>query len=489
MTRSLPTAAIALLLVLESGYASPATAGRATAAPATVPRDSFEEVHAAARTSLVGRLLALAQWCNQSELFEERDRVWRAVIAIEVDNLEARKGLRYARNVDGSWKEPSPRPAKNRNPAALENLPAKRAEAIGTFRDELLGRLEADKPSAELRKAVIAEILAVDPDDEAAHRLMGEARVGDQWVLLETASGKSRRGAIRSAVEASAKAGTPGVEPSQPSEEDQVLGEAWKCAMKCENVRVLSTGDKSQCETLADASRIAGAAFEAALSRSPDYAEGFTLYVVAGKGEKEPFIARIPGLEQTQREALKRTIGSGIPGTWKVALFEPDPKRLLDSGVRHSIAHLLLRGFNIGTNHAWVFEGLGLYLTREVCGTRLTWFCSGKGATGEGKTSPRGKLMVANSNWMNEALQVLTRDPAPELSKVLERDLAAIGVDDLLISYALAAYLVEGRPAETPVLLESIGGGTKSAEALQTTLGMTVPELQERLIQWLKERK
>jgi len=90
---------------------------------------------------------------------------------------------------------------------------------------------------------------------------------------------------------------------------------------------------------------------------------------------------------------------------------------------------------------------------------------------------------------MNEALQTLTRDPAPDIAKVLETDLPAMGVDDMLISYALAAYLVEGRPEAVSVVLQGVGAGTKSAEVLQTALGLSMPELQARLIQWLKERK
>ena len=93
-------------------------------APRGTTRDeTFEIVRAEAREALVGRLLELATWCNSNQLFEERDRLWRAVIGIEPDNVDARKGLRYARNVDGTWKEPAPRPAKNMNAAALAMLP------------------------------------------------------------------------------------------------------------------------------------------------------------------------------------------------------------------------------------------------------------------------------------------------------------------------------------------------------------------------------
>jgi hypothetical protein len=190
-----------------------------------------------------------------------------------------------------------------------------------------------------------------------------------------------------------------------------------------------------------------------------------------------------------QKDAFKRTIGGGLSGTWKIALFEPDEKKRHDCGVRHSLAHLLQRGWHLETSHAWIFEGLGLYLTREICGTRLTWFCTGSGVTNETKNSPRAKLIVGDVNWMNEAYLLLTRENPVELATVLGRDLTTMGVEDVLVSYALAAYLVEGRPDAISSLLAAIGADTPPPEAIQKSLGMTVPELQERLVRWLSERK
>src|SRR4051812_21991868 len=92
--------------------------------------EEMQRVRAAARAVLVKGLLDLAAWCNSKELYLERDHVYARVIELESDNLDARKGLRYARNPDGSWKDPAPREMKNRNPKALEELPAKRAESV-----------------------------------------------------------------------------------------------------------------------------------------------------------------------------------------------------------------------------------------------------------------------------------------------------------------------------------------------------------------------
>ena len=460
------------------------------ATPHAQPGDDvpIEAVRVEARTALVGRLLELAGWCNQNQLFEERDRVWRAVIGMEADNREARKGLRYARNVDGSWKEPSPRPAKNMNAAALKELPAKRAEAVRPFAEALLEQIRGEGVSLETRRTVLAEILAVDPDDAQSHAMLGEVQSDKGWVLSETATAKTRRAAIRAAVEA-AKAAPPGVLPAAATPDEVKLFDKWKSGAQSGTVRVIGTGEAKTCEDLANQCRITGAVFQAVLGTAPNWAEGFSIFVAAGAGEKDDFVAALTDLPADQRDHLRKTIGGGIPGTWKIVLFEPDEKKRTDCGVRHSLAHLLHQGWKVETSHAWIFEGLGLYLTREICGTRLTWFCTGTGVTNQAKNTPRGRLIVGDVNWMNEAYTLLTRENPPDLETVIGRDLATMGVEDVLVSYALAAYVVEGRPEAVGKLLESVGQDAAPAEAIRTALGMTVPELQERLVRWLSERK
>ncbi|MFN0009941.1 MAG: hypothetical protein ACKVXR_18770 [Planctomycetota bacterium] len=479
------TLRIAVLIYLGLAFA-PGAFARSTLDE--VSGESIDAVRAEARTSLVTRLLELAKWCNQNQLFEERDRVWRAVIALEPDNLDARKGLRYARNVDGSWKEPSPRPAKNMNAAALKDLPEKRAQAVRPFAEAILPPIQGEFVPHETRRSVLAEILSVDPDDPEARALLGEIKTEKGWVLKETVAGKTRRADIRAAVEA-ARAAPPGILPASATADEKKLFDKWKSGAQSGTVRVIGTGDAKACEDMANQCRITGAVFQAVLGVEPPWAEDFGMFLVAGSGEKDAFVAALPNLEDAQKDSLKKTIGGGVPGSWKIALFEPDETKRRDCGVRHALAHLLNRGFEIETAHAWIFEGLGLYLTREICGTRLTWFCTGTGVTNQAKNSPRGRLITGDVNWMNEAYTVLTREKPADLATVLGRDLTTMGIDDVLVSYALAAFLVEGRSDAIPALLKAVGEDAAPADAIRTALGMSVPELQLRLVRWLSERK
>ena len=59
----------------------------------------------------------------------------------------------------------------------------------------------------------------------------------------------------------------------------------------------------------------------------------------------------------------------------------------------------------------------------------------------------------------------------------------------MLVAYALAAYLIEGRPQEVPDLLARLGAGADPASAFKAALGLSLPDVQDRLTRWLQERR
>src|SRR5262249_55224871 len=140
------------------------------------------------RDLFIRGLLDLAAWCTENELYLERDNLYRQVIEMESDNLDARKGLRYARNPDGSWKEPAPRAAKNHNDHALTQLSAKRGECLRPYCDALLEGIENAEP--DLKKRVIDDVMSIDPDSPRLHRLFGDVEIGGKWMTPESAAGK-----------------------------------------------------------------------------------------------------------------------------------------------------------------------------------------------------------------------------------------------------------------------------------------------------------
>jgi hypothetical protein len=98
---------VSLLVALEFAVPPPpAEAPSIAVGPATERTQGEAEK---LRADLIQKLLGLATWCNDKELFLQRDTVWRSVLGLEPENAAARQGLRYARDAAGKWKDPAPR--------------------------------------------------------------------------------------------------------------------------------------------------------------------------------------------------------------------------------------------------------------------------------------------------------------------------------------------------------------------------------------------
>ena len=71
----------------------------------------------------------------------------------------------------------------------------------------------------------------------------------------------------------------------------------------------------------------------------------------------------------------------------------------------------------------------------------------------------------------------------------LGRDVNAMTTEDLLVSYLLARYLIEGRRADVADVLRSAGKGEAPETWVESRLGMTVDGLDRRLRRWVRESK
>lgn len=460
----------------------------ALACTAAAQSAEFKRKHAEARVGLIKAQLVLAEWCNSKELFLERDQALQRVLTIDPDNLDARKGLRFARNPDGSWKPPPPREAKNRNAKALEAFPAQRSKSVASFRDALLeaAALESDVPAA--RSMVFDDVLLFDPDDARVHELLCEVKAEDKWVLVDTANAKPRRGEIKALVQAS-RAAVDEPDVIAASADEAALLDNWTCGLRGPDLRVLSTSDAADCRAVYDTchaiQRLVDKVFEVE-SKLPD---DFGIYILPNPGEKDTFVDRLSGLKPEERAYLKTLTSTSVHNGVHVVVWDPDPKIRLDNAVRHTLNHLLQNAFSASPQHGWVWDGLGLYLSRELTGTRLTWFTTKPPSGDVTDVALRGVLATSDTNWMNEALKILDGDGPPRLTALLARSVDELTAGDMVVLYAFSAYLLEARADKAAHFLRRSCAGESPTELVQTILGLTSDELQARVLRWLKERK
>jgi hypothetical protein len=432
---------------------------------------------------------AFALWCEESQLLAERNRTFELLIELVPDHETARTSLGYRAQRDGTWKAPGRTKPMKDNEEALAQLAAelveRRRAVVQPYRDAALAMSAEDE--ADARERALELVLRIDPDDPEIHQLRGEERYGNAWVLAETARAYDRRPELRRIIADSIRrSGAPDVLSS--NEDESRLGVEWTANARTPDVQVFGTGMLEESLRAAQAAQAAGDVFRRVFEADTRYTRDFTVYLLSQSADREPFIDALPEVTPDERAFLKQLVGSGIPHTANTAQWAPSIARRLDGTVRHTLGMFLLAEFDITTNAAWAWEGVGLYLTRELVGTRLTWYIAGSDEDTE-LARLRADLLVQEANWMNAAWKLLRGPRAPDLGEVMRQDTGAMGIDGMLASYALCAYLLESRPRELIELLFRAGRNEDPADAVRQALDMSLDELRERLERWLSERR
>jgi len=461
-------------------------AGEAGGAAADV-----ESERAAVRQELMAQLEGLAAWCAKQKVFLKRQEVYEWMLRLDPENADARRGLGWIKDKDGQWRPKEHRvPPVDHDKEAASEFALRRAEVAAGFAGALFALLDghADELSAEERESLLDDVLRVDPDNARAHDLRGEAKLADRWVLVETVAAKQRRGELREMVRTAFRT-VPKARARTPDAKERGFGIEWTAVYTSPLVRSLGTGSEEEVRRLTEAMWATRSYFNAALGAGADFPEDFTVYSLARSSDKLAFLTNHPSIGPEYREFLLRCDGSGIQGSGDLAHWAPDELRRLDGLVRQAITWLFAEGFGILPGQGWAVEGFGLYLTRELVGTRLSWFVRpSEYLNQEDDLALQARLLDSRTNWMNEAHRVLNGKGRPRLAFLLGKDVNRLTAEDLLYSYVLAAYLLEAESTRLPDLLARIGAGTPAVEAFEAVFGEPPEELGAHVRRWLGER-
>jgi hypothetical protein len=456
------------------------------------PAAEFEKERAAAGTLLVRSLEQFADWCNDNKLFLERDKSFTQILELDPTHERAHLGLRYTRDRDG-WVPPpeDARAPKNYDLKMLKEAPAKMAAALKPWRDTILALLDKYKDSLTpaKRDEVYAQILRFDPGDEQVHALLGEIKLEDKWVLAETGAAKERRAAIKELVKRSLES-APVPADIQPTPQELAFGVEWKFSVGTPCVRVLTTGGRDEAVKIAQVTHAVGDYFRAIFGCTTTHPPAYTIYLLLNPGEFKKFLEKYPTVNESNRPFLLTLKGSGLPECPNAAWWDEDPARRLDGLTRHTLG-VFFQSNGVSPHQGWAWEGLGLYLTRELIGTRLTWYVQIPASTtsGAAMASLRAKLLNSKTNWMDEAHKLLESPKHPSWSNLFAKDVNAMTLEDVLCSYVFASFLLETKPTETWALLRAIGAGTPTRDAIASVLAMDLDFLDQRVRRWLAERR
>jgi len=449
----------------------------------------FEARRAEAQKTLAAGLEGYAAWCQANNLFNERKKAFEALLELEPAHAEARRQLGFVRQKDGTWKAPEkPKTFRDFDQKALAEAPQRWKEASSAYVGAMLALLHAKGTSSEQRELAAREALRFEPDNEEVHTLLGDVRGEAGWVLPETLGAKQQRETLRAQIKAAFE-GLPAAAPATLLERESQIPLTLK-AFAAPGLRVVGTAGEEELQLAMQAVQALQRLLQSVFHSPHTLPKDTTVFLLTDPKQKDPFLAHHPGVPAGEVARYAFLEGSGIQGTNDFAFWTGDAQRRIDGVVRLLLGYWLSGAFQLSVDQGWAYEGFGLYLTRALVRTRMTWLAApAAGANPQADMALRQKLMEPDTNWMDEAFRLYEEKRAPPLVELFKKNAGALTTEEVLLSYALATYLLEAHAAVVPPLLTRIGAGYAPASALQEALDLDLGALERRFHRWLSERK
>ncbi|TDJ68529.1 MAG: hypothetical protein E2O39_13065 [Planctomycetota bacterium] len=463
----------------------PAFAVAQEEAAAAVAR--LEAARVEAGRELVAPLESLVEWCQANRLYRERDRVYGAIVSLAPEHRAARRALRHHR-LRGEW-VPSEayRVPRNRTPEKLPEFNESYDAVVGGYRGTVLRILFEERKHLrpEDRDDALRGLLAFDPDDAAVRGALGEAQWHGRWLLRESVATLNGRAAL-ALIARTSLAITPEPESSAPTDEERSLGLLWSSVLETPRVRVLGTVGSDEVGGTAKVTHAIGEYFRNVFRRSQPSRDDFRILLLGDNVQRERLLGAL-GLPLEEAQLVRTAAGGWLGSDNLLGEWSPDPRRRLDGAARQTLGTLLIDAYGIDARHGWAWEGIGLYLVYNMIGTRMTYFIERSSYLKPRNQTLWTQLQAPGANWIEEGRAMLTSEGGPHLEFLVGRNVASMRDEDILFAYVVAAYLLEGRPTETPDLLARLGAGEHPADAFNAALGASLPQIDARIRRWLEE--
>lgn len=429
----------------------------------------------------------LADWCRSRHIYAQEQAVHTFLLELEPDRKASRRRLGYFR-VSGQWKRAdSWRPRRDHRAEHLPEARVRIREALKPLRVPFLQDL-AQHPEGLARESAqrtIRALLGLEPEDPVLRAIVGETRYEGEWVLVETARSVRRNAELSTAIAKAREHAPAAVTQSVPADlEGWPL--AWTTSVRTLGLEVVGTVPAEECASVAVELQTLARTFEFAFGVKGKHRDELRVLLLEGYGQRDLALEAL-ALPPAVRMHLGSAAGGWLGSGRLLAEWDGDPERRRDGAVRQILGTMLMDEFGIDGGFAWAWEGFGLYLIHLQLGTRRTWFYQGSGYQPVADAISWTTAQDPASDWHALSRQLLTAENGPSVLYLLGRPLNSMRAQDLVLSYTLAAYLLEGWPDHTARLLRAIGSGEHPARAFERELGFPAVNLNGRMVRWLEE--
>jgi len=452
--------------------------------------ESFAEQREELDAQLVPALAQLAEDCREVRLYGESDRLCQQILVLDPEHAGARRALRYHKVSSDRWVQARGyRMRKNRSRRNLDPYRERIDAELQGYRNSIFILIDRHRDELALAgvEVELGRLLELMPQDEVLRGAQGEVLVHGEWLLAESFTARKHRAAFPSLANAClSQAPEPDQGVVRPEEEG--LGVFWNAARRTPAVRVLGTTGDGEAQLTARVTHAVGDYFRNVFAVERSHREDYTIFVL-DHADGLALLQRWPNLTAETRRGLSAAVGGWLGSPNRLAEWSPNPDRRLDGAARQTLGTLLMDAFGIDGRSGWAWEGVGLYMTHDLVGTRLTWFFDTSGYQPQTSTGLWTRLQDPTVDWFDEAGRLLGGENPPRLAYLLGREINSMREEDVLHAYVLAAYLLEGHPRRAPRILRRIGAGEHPIAVFEDELGRTLPTIEKRLKRWLNESR
>lgn len=465
--------------------------------PALDWEEEFSSRLAQARLEYVDGLEELAAWCHSSGAYAQRNLALEGILHFAPDDAKARKSLRYRRDRKANaWVRRSdfhePRDGSAEDVAVYEERRAKLDAALAEATIETVEAYEENLgPGRTYRE--LRDLAALIPQNHRLLRRLGfvqrEVEGEDPvWVTRFTNEAPARRAKMAEWL-SSARDAASAIEEVAPTEFDSQIELDWKQTLRSGRIRLLGRVDQDEAE---DALR-AGATSAGFLSRlvgeKPDADYKWTLYVLESDYDMKRFVASYPDLDEDQRRRARNLGSLWLPGKTRCGIWGPDREMRVDMSCKQVAVRFIDTQFGVKPKRGWLVDGLGLYINQHVVGTRLSRHVTITDYVKPGEVPLTQGLEDPGADWLAIAERCLSSFTDQEFARALGRNTNEMTAEDVVVGYALVAYLCEGAgPESLRSVLENVGSETSSSvAALESWFELPLFEIRLRFLAWLRE--
>jgi hypothetical protein len=488
-------ATFALALPLFAGLPLLASFGPNTAAAAATTAQEPLENLKTVQAEILAKAIELAELADDIKADVERDQIYRCILAYDTDNKDARKALGYTKKknewVFKKYKEPKSRAGDDE----LADLSAKRkaaAEALADRVDECFPTESATARHKQDRRAELANLAMLDWNNEDLRERAGQKwdEEREEWRIFEVVDAKFDR-LLREGLMKDLQANSPTGTRAELDPSGQATGIAFTTVIECPRALVATTGTPEEAQRVLEIFHQAPDMLTQMFGIPDPFAQQgvqFRYYGLADPDLRLQFYQRHPEFQGDPQ--YQSTIAGSQFGNYICCIASNQAAGRYDMAANQRVGNYLEQVFGADLNKGWVRAGLGLFLSSQLCGTRLTLWIQTDDYGEKDGPSLGERLRDPSVDWLDEARLLLRRSSNPvNLVTVIGKKTADFSAEDLLASYAISAYLFEGRRADLIEILKGVGKGDNPTLTFEKHLGMPMDAFRERLVEWLGEMR